>query len=194
MLSKGLKSFLHHHSFKAINSSVLSFLYSPTLTSIHDYWKTLTLTRYTFVGKVVSLLFNMLSRFVISFLPKSKHLLISWMHSPSAMILEPPKIKSLTVSTVSPSIYHEVMGPDVMILVFRMLSFKPTFSLSSFAFIKRLFSSSSLSAVNVMSSAYLKLLIFLPAILIPVCTSSSPAFFMIYSVYKLNRQDDNIQP
>ena len=82
-------------------------------------------------------------------------LLISWLQPPSAVILEPPEIKSDTVSTVSPSICHEVMGPDAMILVFWMLSFKPTFSLSSFTFIKRLFSSSSLSAIRVVSSAYL---------------------------------------
>ena len=79
--------------------------------------KTIALTRWTFVGKVMSLLFNMLSRLVITFLPSSKHLLISWLQSPSAVILEPPKIKSVTVSTVSPSICHEVMGPDAMILV-----------------------------------------------------------------------------
>ena len=94
----------------------------------------------------MSLLFNMLSRLVITFLPRSKHLSISWLQSPSAEILEPKKIKSATVSTVSPSICQEVMGPDAMILVFWMLSFKATFSLSSFTFIKRLFSSSSLSA------------------------------------------------
>ena len=79
--------------FKSINSSALSFLYSPALTSIHDYWKTIALTRWTFVGKVMSLLFNMLSRLVIAFLPRSKHLLISWLQSPFAVILEPPKNK-----------------------------------------------------------------------------------------------------
>ena len=79
--------------------------------------KSTALTRRTFVGKVMSLLFNMLSRFVIAVLPMSKHLLISWLQSPSAVILEPPKIKSDTVSTVFPSICHEVMGPDAMILV-----------------------------------------------------------------------------
>ena len=83
--------------------------------------KTITLTRWTFVGKVMSLYFNMLSRLVIAFLPRSKGLLISWLQSPSAVILEPPKIKSVTVSFVSPSICHEVMGPDTMILVFLML-------------------------------------------------------------------------
>ena len=80
--------------------------------------KTIALTRRTFVGKVMSLLFNMLSRLVIAFLPRSKHLVISWLQSPSAVILEPPKIKSDTVSTVSPSIHHEVMVLDAMILVF----------------------------------------------------------------------------
>ena len=105
--------------------------------------KTIALTRWTFVDKVMSLLSNMLSRLVIIFLLRSKCLLISWLQSPSAVILEPRKIKS---ATLSPSICHEVMGPDVMILVFWMLSFKQTFSLSSFIFIKKLFSSSSFSA------------------------------------------------
>ena len=98
--------------------------------------KTIAMTSWIFVSKVMSLLFNMLSRLVIGFLPWSKCLLISWLQSPSAVILEPKKIKSLTLSIVSPSIYHEVMGPDVMIFIFWMLSFKPTFSLSSFTFIK----------------------------------------------------------
>ena len=112
----------------------------------------------------MSLLFNMLSRFVIAFLPRSKRLLILWLQSPSAVILEPPKIRSLSFHYFP--ICHEVMGPDAMILVFWMLSFKPTFSLSSFTLIKRLLSSSSLSAIRVVSSAYLRLLIVLPAILI----------------------------
>ena len=124
----------------------------------------------------MSLLFNMLSRLAIAFLPRSKHLLISWLQSPSAVILEPPKIKSVTVSIVSPSIYHEVMGPDAMIFIFLVLNFKPAFPLSSFTFIKRPLTSSSLSALRLVSSAYLRLLIFLPAILTPACASSSPAF------------------
>ena len=102
--------------------------------------KTIALTRQTFVGKVMFLLFNMLSRFVIVFLPRSKCLLISWLQSPSALILEPPKIKSVTVSIVSPSICHEVMGPDAMVLVFCKLDIKLAFTLSSFTLIKRLFS------------------------------------------------------
>ena len=157
-------------------------------------WKTKALTRQTFVGKVMSLLLHMLSRLVITFLRRSKCLLISWLQSPSAVILEPPKIKFVTVSIVSPSICHEVMGPEAMILVFCTLrSFKPTFSLSSFTYIKRLFSS-LLSAISVVSSEYLRLLIFLLAILIPACASSSPAFLVMYSAYKLIKQGDNIQP
>ena len=103
----------------------------------------IALIRWTFVGKVMSLLFNTLSRLVITFLSRNKCLLISLLQSPSPVILKPPKIKSVTVSIVSPSICHGVMGPDAMILVFWMLSFKPDLSLSSFTFIKRLFSSSS---------------------------------------------------
>ena len=99
--------------------TVLSFLYSPTLISIHDYWKkTIALTTWTFVGKVMPLLLNMLFRLVITFLPRNKHLLISWLQSPSTVILEPPKMESATVSNVSPSISDEVTGPHAMILVF----------------------------------------------------------------------------
>jgi len=130
------------------------------------------------------LLFNMLLRLVI----------ISWLLSPSAVTLESSKMKSVTVSTVYPSIFQEVMGPGAITLVFWMLSFKRTFSLSSFNFIKRLFSSSSFSAIRVVSSAYLRLLIFLLEILIPACASSSPAFLKMYSAYKLNKQGDNIKP
>ena len=145
-----LKSLLQHHSSKASNLQYSAFfiiqLSHPHMTT----GKTIALTRPTFVDRVMSLLFNMLSRLVITFLPRSKHLLISWLQSPSAVTLEPPKIKS---DTVSPSICHEVMGPDAMILVSRMLSFKQTFSLSCFTFIKRLFSSSSLSNIRLVSSA-----------------------------------------
>ena len=136
--------------------------------------KTIALTRRTFVGKIMSLLFNKLSRLVITFLPMSKHPLTSWLQSPSAVILEPKKIKSVTVSIVSPSICHEVMKPDAIILVSWMLNLQPAFSLSSFTFIKRLFSFLLLSDIMVVSSVYLRLLIFLPAILIPACASSSP--------------------
>ena len=125
-----LKSLLQHHSSKA---SILQHSAFFIVQVSHPYLttgKTKTLTRWTFVGKVMSLLFNTLSRLVITFLPRSKCLLVSWLQSPSAVILEAKKIKSLTVSIVSLSICHEVMRPDAMILVFWMLSFKPTFSLS----------------------------------------------------------------
>ena len=111
-----LKSLLQHHSSKA---SILQRSAFFTVQLSHPYMTTgKTLTRRTFVGKVMSLLSNMLSRLVITFLPGSKRLLISWLQSPSAVILEPPKIKSDTVSTVSPSISYEVMGPDAMIFIF----------------------------------------------------------------------------
>ena len=115
----------------------------------------------------------MLSRFVIASLLRSKCLLISWLQSPPAVILEPKKIKSVTVSIVSPSICHEVMELDAMILLLCVLSFKPAFSLFCFTFIKKLFSSSLLSAIRVVPSTYLRLLILLLESLIPVCTSSS---------------------
>ena len=113
-----LKSLLQHHSSKASIFQCSAFftvqLSHPSITTE----KTVALTRWTFVGKLISLFFNMLSRLVITFLARSKCLLISWLQSPSAVILEPPKIKSYTVSTASPSISHEVMGLDAMILVF----------------------------------------------------------------------------
>jgi len=139
----------------------------------------------------MSLLFNMLSRFVIVFLPESMCLLISWLHSLSTVILEPAKINSVNLSTFSLSIWHEVMGLDAMIFIFGMLSFKPAFPLSSFTFVKRLFISSLLSAVRVASSAYLRLLIFFLAILIPACASSSTAFHMLYSAFNLSKQGDS---
>ena len=120
-----LKSLLQHHSLK---TSILWCSACFIVQLSHPYMttgKTIVLTRWTFIGKVMSLLFNMLSRLVITFLPRSKHLLISWLRSPSAVILEPPKIKS---ATVSPPICHEVMGIDAIIFVFWMLNFKPTFS------------------------------------------------------------------
>ena len=143
----------------------------------------MALTRRTFVSKLMSLLFNMLYRLVVAFLPRSKRLLILLLHSPTVVILEPKKIKSLTVSIVSPSICHEVMGPDAIILVFQMLSLKPAFSLSSFTFIKWLLSSSSLSAIRVVSSVYLRLLIFVPAIRFQLVLHPSPAFCRMYSAY-----------
>ena len=113
-----LKSLLQYYSSKASNLRCSAFFIVQLSHLYTSTGKTIALTRWTFVGKVMSLLFNMLSRLVKTFLPRDKCLLISWLQSPSAVILEPPKIKSATVSTVSPSICHEVMGPDAMILVF----------------------------------------------------------------------------
>ena len=136
------------------------------------------------------LLFNTLSRFAMAFLPRSKHFLISWLQSSSTMILELKKRKSVTISTFSLSICHEVMGPNAMIFVFWMLSFKPFFPLSSFTLIKRLFSSSSFSALRVESSAYLRLLIFLPAILIPL----SFHYLLEFAQTHVHAVSDTIQP
>ena len=113
-----LKSLLQLHSSKA---SILQHSAFFIVQLSHPYMttgKTIALTRQTFVGKIMPLVFTMLSRLVIIFLPRSNHLLISWLQSPSAVILEPQKIKSATVSTVSPSIFHEVMGPDAMMFIF----------------------------------------------------------------------------
>ena len=123
-----LKSLLKHHSSKA---SVLWLSAFFMVQLSHPYMttgKTIALTRWTFVTKVMSLLFDTLPRFVTAFLPRGKRLLISWLQLPSAVILEPKKIKPVTVSTVSPPICYEVMGLDAMILVFWMLSVKPAFS------------------------------------------------------------------
>ena len=112
-----LKSRLQYHT-KALIFQHSAFFMVQLLTSMYDYWKNHSFDSTDCVGKVTSLLFNMLSKLVIAFLPRSKRLLISWLQSPSAVILEPPKIKSDTVSTISSSISHEVMGQDAMIFVF----------------------------------------------------------------------------
>ena len=138
-----LKSLLQHHSSKA---SILRHSAFFIVQLSHPYMTTkkiIPLTRQNIVGKEMFLLLNMLSRLVITILPRSKRLSVSWLQSPSAVILELPKVNHAT-GTFSPSICHEVMGPDAMIFVFWMLSFKPTFSLSSFTFVKSLFSSSML--------------------------------------------------
>ena len=122
-----LKSLLQHHSSKASTLRCSAFFIDQLSHLYMTTGKTVALTRRTFVGKVMSLLFNMLFILAIAFLPRNKCLLISWLQSPTAVILEPPKINSVTVSIVSPSICNEVMGLDDMILVFWMLSFKPTF-------------------------------------------------------------------
>ena len=165
-----LKNLLQYHSSKASVLQCSAFftvqLSHPCVTA----GMTTALTVWTFVSKVMSLLFNTSSRFVIAFLPRSNQILISWLQSPSTLILEPRKRKSVNTSNFSPSVCHEVMGPDAMILVFWMLRFKRTFSLSSFTLIKKLFSSSLLSAIRVVSFAYLRLLIFLLAILFQLLT------------------------
>jgi len=163
-----LKSLLHHHISKA---SILKHLTFFMVQLSHPYvttGKTITLIIWIFGSKVMSLLLNTLSRFIKVFLPGSKCLFISWLQWPSAVILEPKKIKYVIVSIVSPSVCHEVMGQGAIILVFWMLHFKLSFSLSSFICIKRVFSSSSLSPIRVVSSGYLRLL-FLLAILIDLC-------------------------
>ena len=188
-----LKTLFQHHSSKA---SILQHSAFFTVQLSHPYMttgKTIALTRWTFVGKVMSLLLNTLFRLVITFLPRSKHLLISWLQSPSAVILEPPKIVWHCFHCF-PVYFPWSDGTRCYDLRFLNVYFKPNFSLSSFTFIKRLFHSSSLSAIRAVSSAYLRLLIFLLAILIPACASSSPAFLIMYSAYKLNKQGDNIQP
>ena len=191
-----LRGLLQHHSSKASIlqcSGIFMVQHSdPYMTT----GKTIALTRWTFASKVMFLHFNMLFRLVIAFLSRSKHLLISQLRSPSTVILEPKKIKFDPVYIFFfflPSICHEVMGLDAMILVFWMLSFKLAFSFSSFTFINRLFSSSSLSARRVVSSAHLRLLMFFLSILIPTYASSSLTFLMMYSACKLNKQGDNIQ-
>ena len=134
-----LKSLLQHHSSKASILWHSAFFTVQLWNPYKTTGETIDLTRWTLVGKVMSLLLNMLPRLVITFLPRSKHLLISWLQSPCTVILEPPKIKSDTVSTVSPSISHEVMGPDAMIFVFWMLSFKPIFFTLYFHFYQEAF-------------------------------------------------------
>ena len=171
---------------ESINSSAFSLLCGPTLTSVHHYWKSHSFDYMNLCWQSISLLFNTLSRLVITFLLRSKHLLISWLQSPSAVILEPKKRNLSLPLLFPPFICHEVMGPDAMILVFWMLHFKPAFSLSSFIFIKKLFISFSLSAIRVLSLAYLRL-VFLSAILIPL--GIHPAWHFVWcTALKLNKQ------
>ena len=157
--------------------------------------KTIALTKRTFVSKVMSLLFNTLSKFVMAFLPMGKCLLISWLQFLSAVILKLKKIKSHCFHFLPP-ICREVMGQDAMILVFEcwvssQLSHPPLSPPSRSSLV--LLFSSLLSAIRMLSSAYLRLMFFL-IILIPACNSSSPAAHMMYSAQKLNKQGDNMQP
>ena len=189
----------------SLQSKGLSRVFSNTTVQKHQFFSaqlslhsnshihtwplaTIALTRQTFVGKVMSLLFNMLSRLVITFLPRSKGLSVSWLQSPSAVIFGDQKDKVCYCFLIYLPWSDGTRSHD---LSFWMINF--FFSLPSFTFIRSLFSSSSLSAIKVVSSAHLRLLIFLPAILIPACASSSPAFLMMYSAYKLNKQGDKIQ-
>ena len=175
----------------------------------HPYMTTgkiIALTICSFVSKMMSLIFNTLSRFVTAFLPRSKNLLISWLQSPPAVILEAKKIKFVTVSIFPLSICHYVMGPDAMIFVFWMLSFKPAFSTLLFHLHQEalyfffLFFKGSLVPLHFLPlewyhpHAYLRLLMFLPPILIPACNSSSLAFLMMCSENRLNKQGDSRQP
>ena len=174
-----LKSLLQHCSSKVSilrrSAFFIVWLSHPYMTT----GKTIALTRWTFVGKVMSLLYNMLSTLVITFLTRSKHLLISWLQSLSAVIMEPRKIKSATVSTVSPSICHEMMGLDAMILVFWMLSFKPNLhsplSLSSRGSLVPL----HFLAIRVVVTCISEVIDNSPRNLDSSLCSSSPAFLMM---------------
>ena len=178
-----LKSLLQHHSSKAfILSAQPSLVCNAHVNSLMTTGKTIALNIWTFICTVMTLLFTMLSGFVIAFLPRIKHLLISWLHSPSAAILESKKIKCHCFHFFPLHLlWSDGMG--AMISVFWIFSFKPAFSFSSFILMKRLFSSSSLSAIRVASCAYLNPLILLPATLIPAPDSSSLVFHMMYSAY-----------
>ena len=179
---------------ESINSSALSLLNGPNFTSIDNSYmttgKNITFTIWTFVGKVMSLLFNILYRFVIAFLPRSKRLFIHGCSHSLQWFLEPKKKKICHCFKFFPIYLPWSDGTGCHDLW--MLSFKPAFSLCSFTFIKRLFSFSSLSAIRMVSSVYLRLLIFLPAILIPAYASSTLAFCMMYFAHKLNKHSDNI--
>ena len=162
LLSKGLSRVLQYHSLKASILWHSAFFMVQLWHLCMTTGKTIALTIQNVVSKVLSLFFNMLSRLVISFLPRSKCLLMSWLQSLSAVILELKKMKSLTVSALSPSISHEIMGLEAMIFIFWMLTFEQAFSVSYFTFAKRLFNSSSLSTIKVVSSAYLNCWYFSP--------------------------------
>ena len=183
-----MKSRPQHYSLKASVLQCSAFfmvqLSHPHMTT----GKTMALTICTFVSKVISLLFNMLSTFVIGFHPRSKCILISWLQSLSAVILEPQKRKSLFPNLFAMKGWDLMPWSQFFECWVLNLHFHSPLSPSSRV------SSASLFAISVVVSTYMRLLIFLLAILIPACDSSSPAFCMTYSVYKLNKQGDNIQP
>ena len=188
-----LGSLLKHHSLK-VPVLRCSIFFPVQLSQLYmTRGKTIALTIPTFVGRGMFLLLNTLSRFVIAFLSRSNRL-ISWLQITICSDLRAQEKEICHYSTCPHSICHEVMGLDDMISIFLIFSFKLALSLSFFTFIKRLFSSSSLSAIRVVSSAYLRLLIILLPILITACNSSSPASLMMCSVYRLNKQGDSRQP
>ena len=188
------RSLLQHHSSKASILWHSAFFMVQFSQPYMITGKTAALTIWTFAGRVMSLLFNTLSGLVITFLPRSNHPLISWLQSPSKVILEPKKRKSVIISDFPPSICHAVMGLDAMIFHLLIFSLKPALSLSSFTLIKGLFSSSWLSAIRMVSSAYLRLLMFLPPVLTPACNSSRLACLLMCSAYRLTEQGGNRQP
>ena len=159
LLSKGLSEVFSNTIVRRHRSLALRLLSGSALSTIHDHWQDHSLDYMDLSAGVMSLLFNTLSRFVIALLPRSNCLLISWLHSPSTEIFELKEREFVTTSTFSPSICHEVIGPDAMILVLLIFGFRLALSLSSFTLIKRLFGSSLLSALRVVSSAHLRLLI-----------------------------------
>ena len=185
-VQRTLKNLLQHLSSKA---SILSHSVFFAIQLSQPYMtagKTTAVITWTFVGKVVSLLSNILSKFVTVFLPRSNRLLISWLQSPSTVIFKAKKRKEIChYFSFIPSICHESMGPDPYLSL--IFTFKLVLSLSSFALIKKLFSSSLLSAIRVVSSTYLRLLMFLPHILIPACNSSNLVFLMMCSAYRLSK-------
>ena len=185
-----LKSLLQHHSSKASVLQCSAFFIVQLSHSNVTTGKTIALTIRTFVSKVMSLLFNMLSRLVIAFLLRSQGS-FNFVAVPSDFGVQEDKI--CCCFHFFPFYSPSSDGTGCHDLSFLTLIFKPAFSFSCFTFFKRLFSSSLLSAIKVVSSAYLRLLVFLPAILIPACASSSQAFHVIYSAYKLNKQGDSIQ-
>ena len=187
-----LESLLQHHSSKA--SVILHAAFFMVQLS-HLYLttgKTIALTIWTFVGKVMSLFFNMLSRFVITSKEKASFNCLAAVTGHSDFGTQEKKICHCFYFFPFYLAWNDLNF--LRIFVFWMLNFKPVFSLSSFTFIKRFLSTSSLSAIRVVSYAYLKLLIFLPEILIPTCDSFRLAFCIMYSAYKLNKQGNNIQP
>ena len=193
MLSRGLSRDFQHHSSKAsipwCSASLWFNSHIPTwLLEKPQLWL------YTPLSAKWCLCFLICCLGLSAFFPRRKCLLISWLQSLATVILEIKKLKSVTAPTFSPSICHEVIGLDAMILVFWMLSFKPAFSLYSFTLTKKLFSFCSISVIRAVSSAYLRLLILLPAILIPACDSSTSVFCKMYSAYTLNKPSDNVQP